>query len=172
MPLPQGRVSIANVPVDLATPDKALKSYWAVRDSIRAKRSEMFAAAKEIYRASEVQMGAVSDAALAKTFATDLAEPETFSRDLMDVKVESESRAVIVAVIKNTTPIPAGAEMSKLDEKLRTEGERFRYVLEKSQADWRVSEIWEWSTYPSSGWKKMQPGDGKPRVSSFAYDGI
>jgi hypothetical protein len=172
-PLPSERkVSSVKVNLDLATPDKALKSYWAVRDSVRSKQVELFAQNKEGYQSAEAQMSEVADGALAKNFSFDIIPFETFSRDLIDVKVESESRAVIIAVIKNSTPIPAGAEMSKFDEERRRDGERYRYILEKNQAGWRVSEVWEWSTYPSAEWKKTKPDDGKPHVPSLTYNGI
>jgi hypothetical protein len=171
-PPSQRKIAAANVTLDLATPDKALKSYWAVRDSVRAKQVELFAQSKEDFQSAEAQMSAVADGALAKSFSFDTIPIETFSRDLIDVKIESESRAVIVVVIKNSTPIPAGAEMSKFAEEFRRDGERYRYILEMSKAGWRVSEIWEWSTYPSNEWKKIRPGDSKPYVPTSVYVGI
>ena len=111
---------------------------------------------------------------VARTFA-DVESPsvtETFSRDILEVKVESDSRAVVVAVLKNTTPIPQGAEVTKFDEERRRDGERYKYVLFKDQSGWRVAEIWEWSAYPSPHWKKSRPGDGKPTVPSLTYDAL
>lgn len=171
-PASERKTTSIKVNLDLATPDKALKSYWAVRDSVRAKQVELLAQSKEGFQSAEAQMSAVADGSLAKSFSFDTAPIDAFSRDLIDVKVESESRAVIVVVIKNSTPIPAGAEVSKFDEERRRDGERYRYILEKNQAGWRVSEIWEWSKYPSAEWKKTQPRDGKPNVPSLTYDGI
>ena len=170
-PPSERKTTSIKVNLDLATPDKALKSYWAVRDSVRAKQFELFAQSKEDFQSAEAQMSAVSDGALAKSLSFDKNPIDTFSRDLIDVKVESESRAVIVVMIKNSTPIPAGAEVSKFDEERRRDGERYRYILEKNQAGWRVSEIWEWREYPSAGWKKTQPRDGKPNVPSLTYEG-
>ena len=172
-PLPSERkVSSVKVNLDLSTPDKALKSYWAVRDSVRSKQVELFTQNKEVYQSAAAQMSEVADGVLAKSFSFDISPLEIFSRDLLDVKVESESRAVIIAVIKNSTPIPAGAEMSEFDEERRRDGERYRYILEKNQTGWRASEVWEWSTYPSDAWKKIKPDDGKPHVPSLAYNGI
>ena len=170
--LSERKVSSVKVNLDLSTPDKALKSYWAVRDSVRSKQVELFAQNKEVYQSAAAQMSEVADGVLAKSFSFDIIPLEIFSRDLLDVKVESESRAVIIAVIKNSTPIPAGAEMSEFDEERRRDGERYRYILEKNQTGWRVSEVWEWSTYPSDAWKKIKPDDGKPHVPSLAYNGI
>ncbi|MCX7173762.1 MAG: hypothetical protein NT159_07530 [Proteobacteria bacterium] len=162
------------VQLDLATPDKAIKSYWAVRDSVRINLHARGSDVDAIFRAAEVQLGAVTEGALLKRLSNvpDPQPPETFGRDIIDVKVESESRAVIVALIKNTTPVPAGAEVSKFEEQYRRDGERYKYVLEKSQAGWRVVEIWSWETYPKADWKKMHPGDGKPTVAALAYNGV
>ena len=97
---------------------------------------------------------------------------ESFIRDIVDVKIESESRAVIIANIKNSTPIPPGAELSKYQEQSRNEGDKYKYVLEKSQPGWQIAEIWDFKTYRSPpGWSKMVPGDGKPFVSSSTYEG-
>ena len=161
-----------NIPLDLSTPDKALKSYWAVRDSVRTKTNEVLTKERSSFEAAETQLAAVADGALVKEFLVRVRSPETFSRDIVDVKVESESRAVITAVIKNSTPIPAGGEMSKYDEDRRGNGERYRYVLEKNQTGWRVAEVWEWDSYPLKDWKKFRPGDGKPYVPSLTYEGI
>jgi hypothetical protein len=161
------------VQIELGTPDKALKSYWAVRDSVRGKMRELGIQIKEQIKAAEAQMNAVAEGSLLEySNSRDAAPLETFARDIIDVKVESESRAVVTAVIKNTTPIPVGAEVSKFDEERRRDGERYKYVLEKTQAGWRVSEIWSWETYPSSDWKKMLPHDSKPYVPSLTHNGI
>jgi hypothetical protein len=170
--VPEKTSANVNVPLDLSTPDKALKSYWAVRDSVRTKKSDLAIQARSSLEAAETQLAAVADGALAKEFSARFRQPETFSRDIIDVKVESESRAVIIVVIKNSTPIPTGGEMSKYDEERRENGKRYRYVLEKAQPGWRVSEIWEWDTYPTKDWKKSMPGNGKPYVPSLTSGGI
>ena len=161
-----------NLTIDLTTPDKALKSYWAVIDSVRLKRFELLEEIKDKLQSADKQLSVVADGAMVKSFSFGGATFEIFSRDLIDVKVESESRAVIIVVIKNATPIPAGAEMSTFDEERRRDGDRYRYVLEKSHAGWRVSEIWEWGTYPANEWRKISPGNGKPTVQSLTYSGI
>lgn len=166
---PEAKAPTTNVHIELGTPDKALKSYWAVRDSVRSKMKELQIQYKEHVREAENQMNAVAEGSLFLSGDTPL---ETFSRDIIDLKVESESRAVVIVVIKNITPIPAGGEVSKFVEEYRRDGQRYKYVLEKNQAGWRVSEIWSWSTYPSTDWKKEQPGDGKPYVPWLVYNGI
>lgn len=160
---------IAEVPLDLSSPDKALKSYWATRDEVR----------RAIDRQSnqETAFGSEIKALLLKVGAPEIfnfdhkAVHETFSRDIEDVDVQSETRAVVVVRIKNITPIPAGAEVDEYDSKARENGERYRYVLEKTPAGWRVAEMWTWSVYPTEEWKKNRPTDGKPSVPTFTYEG-
>lgn len=159
------------ISVDLSTPDRAIKSYWAVRDSVRSNQHEVITQAMDALARAEAQTIEVSEGALAKELVGRQYRLEMFARDILDVKVESESRAVITALIKNSTPIPAGTELTKYDEELRTKGERYRYVLEKVSAGWRIVEIWQWDTYPSLGWKKFRPIDGKPYVPSLTYEG-
>src|SRR6185437_11603511 len=66
---PQVNSFTAKVEIDLATPDKALKSYWAVRDSIRANEREVFThTVQEKLRAAAGQLNAVSEGSLAKDF--------------------------------------------------------------------------------------------------------
>jgi hypothetical protein len=163
---------VAIAPIDLSTPDRAIKSYWAVRDKVRHAHYEMLRRSIDVYRSAEKEIGSVSGGALARSFAWDVIATPNFGRDILDVKVESESRAIVIAVIKNTTPLPAGAEVSKFDEERRRDGERYRYVLEKDASGWKVSEIWAWERYPRPDWKKNHPRDDKPYVPSMTHDGV
>jgi hypothetical protein len=98
---------------------------------------------------------------------------ETFSRDILEVKVETGSRAVVIAVLKNTTPIPQGAQVDESDERWRRDGFRYKYVLLKDDVGWRVAEIWEWEPYqPHPDWRKRIPLDTNPGVPSRVYGGV
>jgi len=170
---PSTSESIINtsVKIDTTTPDKALKSYWDVRDAIRVGRIDLYKQSIEKNKNREKQLANITTDSLIKDFQIDFGTVETFSRDILEVKVESESRAVVLAVIKNTTPVSANAEITQSVEERRRNGERYRYILERDQSGWRVAEIWEWDTYPSPGWEKKLPKEGKPSVPSFTYNG-
>lgn len=165
-------IASAKVTLDLSTPDKALKSYWAVRDSTHAKEFAVLSQATSQLAEAGAQLAEVAEGALAKEMVIRPGRSETYSRDIIDVKVESESRAVIIALIKNSTPIPAGAEPTKFDEERRANGDRYRYILERDKASWRVSEIWDFEGYPTKDWKKSHPTSGKPYVPSLTYGGV
>lgn len=160
------------VDIDITTPDRAIKSYWKVQDQIRTEHLSHYKAQLPTLHRSQ----ASAERVMTGTAFTDIkiksGTLEIFTRDIVDVKVESESRAVIIASIKNSTLIPAGAEVSKFQEQSRNEGDKYKYVLEKSPLGWQIAEIWEFSKYTSPpGWSKIIPGDGKPYVSSLTYDG-
>lgn len=160
------------VQVDMSTPDKAIKSYWSVRDAVRKSQDDIFRRSIESYRNASAQFEDVLTGELAKAWSTKPSSFETFERDILDVKIETESRAIVTAVIRNTSPIPAGADVSRFVEQRRLAGERYRYVLEKTGSAWKVSEIWFWDEYVKRDWSKKYPRDGKPLVSFLTIEGI
>jgi hypothetical protein len=158
--------------IDTSTPDRTLKSYWAVRDYVLQRERLLALDALPQYQVAERLLDTVAAAPVASAQRR-LAPPiETFSRDIVEVKVESESRAVALATIKNISPIPPGAEVSRFDEEQRRNGERLRYVLEKEGSGWRVAEVWTWQSYGAPGWKKAMPVDGRPYVPVMVYGGL
>jgi hypothetical protein len=101
--------------IDLSTPDRALKSYWAQKDWLQAvARLELEPVMKRntlLYRDNmpTVTMGEVSE-----YFSTaSVQEDERFHREIISVKQETDSRAIVLAKITNITPIPSGAEPTK-----------------------------------------------------------
>lgn len=159
---------------DLSTPDRGLRSYWALKDHVertqRAIGGEVLAKMKAVRQ----PLGTVTIG----EYARDLTEVssstlESFTRDIVEVKVESDSRAVILATVRNTTPVPAGAEApKKFMEQEREKGERFRYILEKDKDGWKVAEIWDWEEYITKGWRKRYPTDRTPSYPYMAWGGI
>ncbi|PZP91144.1 MAG: hypothetical protein DI587_36340 [Variovorax paradoxus] len=83
---------------------------------------------------------------------------QTFDRTIEEVKVESESRAVVLVRIKNTTPLIPTEVPDKWDTEKRSKGDLYRYVLEKAGDNWRVAEVWEFADYIST-WERRAPTD-------------
>jgi hypothetical protein len=158
--------------VDTSTPDRTLKSYWAVRDYVLQRERLLAVNALPQYESAEHLLDTVASAPVAASERRRPPPIETFSRDIVEVKVESESRAVALATIKNISPIPPGAEVSRFDEERRRDGERLRYVLEKEGSRWRVAEVWTWESYGTPGWKKALPVDGRPYVPVLVYGSL
>ena len=160
---------------DVSTPDNALRSYWAKRDALRKYGQGLLAdqTAKLAGVRKELEVVMVEPVAREfPDFASNIVN-ETFSRDILEVKVETGSRAVVIAVLKNTTPIPQGAQVDESDERWRRDGFRYKYVLLKDDVGWRVAEIWEWEPYqPHPDWRKRIPLDTNPGVPSRVYGGV
>jgi hypothetical protein len=155
------------VQLDLTTPDKALKSYWSVIDAaVYNEKSVKDKYSSELSSAYS-QLALVQSKTIYEERYSNSRPIETFSRDIIEVKVESESRAVIETLIKNTTPNPKGAELADFQKESREDGVRYKYVLEKNKNAWIVIEIWSWWEY-SSKWNKYLPSD-KPEVFYLAY---
>lgn len=170
--LQQNNAKAPELKIDTTTPDKTIKSYWAVMDAMRAWNAEFGKKhTKDVSEASG-KLPDVMTASLAKPYRSQPEEPETFDRDIIKVEMETESRATVIAKIKNTSPIPEGAKPSSADDvSRRMEGEPAKYILEKTDKGWRVAEVWEWDTYPSPGWRKERPFEDKPKYPTYTFYG-
>lgn len=165
--------------VDASTPDRALKSYWQVKDAVRKlghdwnvtaisdfqrlkskaridnkklMTSDVLAAHQEYDRPAQVQLKFID-----------------YSREILEIKQDTESRATALVKVRNSTPISAAISLSDSDKKQRAEGEKFRYVLEKEEDGWKVAQVYKYVTYRSSlngnePWEKVF---SPPTESSF-----
>lgn len=164
---------VTQIKIDKSTPDKAIKSYWAARDKVREERRNWYVSNLNTLQNMESTYSELVNGDVREGWKAGEEIAETFIRDIIEVKVESESRAVILVAIKNTTPVPAGAEMDKHDTEKRRDGDRYRYIMEKDSTGWRVAEIWEFRSYLSNGdFTKIVPADRKPIVRAWTYNGF
>lgn len=157
-------------PIEVTSPDQALKSYWAVLDW-RARVSD-----QQNKATLQSKLTASMDETYAKVATPAIYERRsytlsTFDREIVEAKVETDTRATILATIKNSTPIPAGADVTDRDRERREQGDRFRYVLERNQDGWRVAEVWEFNRFYDKKWTKIAPSSTKPSVESFTFGG-
>lgn len=161
------KTSFKKVQLDLSTPDKALKSYWAAFDAANFNTTIVRKKHLSDFNSANSQLALVQSKAIYEERYSISMVSEIYSRDILEVKVESESRAVIEAQIKNTTPNPPGVELEDWQKRQRDEGERYKYILEKNNNGWIVTEIWRWSEYFKE-WNKYSP-DEKPEIFSIPY---
>lgn len=159
-PYEKARAAVQAVPADLTTPDKALKSIWAVSDAQQQLRC---AASKHLAERAQrpdgrvffdwiapepradLVTGKVASSSANRTRSLSECAPETYDRTISEVKVETESRAIAVAKIRNTTPIPLGAE--DLFKEEREKGSTYRYVFAKVEGLWRLEDVIEVGGY-------------------------
>lgn len=137
------------VKIDLSTPDNALKSYWQTNDN---KRLLFY---KDNIKLSKDQneisidiinkflTGSIKQSLL-KHRASDIRNVLTeYTRDIIEVKNETETRAVVFVMIKNVTKIPTNLSLSENDNKIREEGKLIKYVVEKEPSGWKISQVYE-----------------------------
>lgn len=132
--------------VDMTTPDRAIKSHWRINDLdldqwttpdstlpiVRTLNSNV-----EKWKSARLKV--LSGLALVSAKRDHV--PETYSREILEVKQETESRAVVLARVKNITPIPPGAELTDFDKKRRRDGEVYRYIFEREGDGWKLVQI-------------------------------
>lgn len=165
--------------IDTSSPDNALKSWWRVLDHREqvtsaecAKRNiqstpEYFPLFERVAQGSPLRQYT----AMEREYCT----PETFEREIQEVKTESETRAVVFAKIRNITPIPAGTDPSPEDRKNRADGYRYRYLLEKSAQGWKVSAVYRFDALNAKykigePWEPLYANDSTPTYPSFVYN--
>lgn len=141
--------------VDLSTPEAAVRSYWRMQDALDSVAASIltgpaggdpFAPTRRAYEQT-----------LAGRAAEVLAAPyvrQTYTRQVEAVDRAGPSRALVSALIHNTTPLPQGALLTHEQEELRTEGQQFRYLLELESGAWRITQIQQWSDL-GDGWQDL-----------------
>lgn len=128
---------------DLSSPEKALRSYWALKtweDEVfqeqRRLRAASFAAA--LPHIQKVTTGT------ARQYFSNLrdAPRDVLDRHIDGISREKDGRVVVFVTIRNVTPIPADAEATEAKRQKRERGQKFRYVLVAEGNDWKIAEAW------------------------------
>lgn len=162
------------VNVETNSPDQTIKSWWKIRDLAneeKAKECERNSARLREHIATKYTASVFTGPALVSVQRPAQCEVDMYSRDIVEVKVESETRAVVLATIKATTPIPAGATPAEHELKNRAEGYRYKYVLEKVGSVWKIAQIYTLQTYrtDSDPWDPLFSDSPKPYISSYVF---
>lgn len=149
-------VSIPTVTVDLSSPDRTLKTLFALQDLVEANRyneaiktqseKEDDTSNKTVFLRSANQLfDGLAKQAFDRRFASRNVYPlEVFEREILKITNETETRSVATVNIKNVTPLSAGAVPSEYDKKRRTQGKDYQYVLTKTSQGWKIEDIKEW----------------------------
>ena len=148
--------SAANsVSINAATPDLALKTWWKVLDA----NSEygyvtcIKAAPDESPLSVNRDKILTGDVKIYFSHHGDRCSRETYSREIDEVKIESDTRATILATIKNSTPLPGDVHLEEWQTKERTVGKKYKYLMERDSAQegWKVSQVYSYTEYPVNG---------------------
>ncbi|QMV74455.1 hypothetical protein HS961_17340 [Comamonas piscis] len=132
--------------VDISTPDKAVKSWWAVVDSkfnLRYQECTQAASAEQtalLQAQLRVATGAVKSYMQHDKECTLF----TYDRRIDRVDMETESRALVVTTIKNSTRPKEGQSIANRTLEAATDGVEYRYVLSRENDGWRVEDIYQY----------------------------
>ncbi len=157
---------------DISTPDRALKSYWRAKDAFRKAQFDW-----QVRKVPELQsltnkisidikslttgdVLSFHEGVWKKAYEQPYIHPDEYSREIEDIKQDTESRATAIVRVRNSTPIPEGVVVSDSDKKRRDEGERLKYVLEKDSSGWKLAQTYKFEAYPASlegkdQWRKI-----------------
>lgn len=132
---------------NLNSPDNAVKSWWALNDAVDKYVNEN--CKRQANKVSEDRAARISISfGSTKEFfqKADDCILETYDRSIERASVETDTRAVVMANIKNSTKIPEGASLSKHSKDEVEKGISYKYVLTRDSDKWFVDEVYYYSS--------------------------
>lgn len=140
-PLPDSAFAL-----DLSTPDRALRTYWHIRsmaDTIGQPVDTAAVRFQNWQRADSVLARIYGGDALAEYRRTHQAPVrQRYAREILAVEPESDTRATVLARIRNVTPVPPAAPApDAFTARRRAEGDVYRYVFERDFAGWKLVQV-------------------------------
>jgi hypothetical protein len=169
-----GRLDISAAPVKIETnsPDATIKTWWKLRDQAIAhdldecKRASSNYTKGDDYKAYK----SVTTGPAALSADAQRCDLHIFDRVINEVKVESETRSVVLATIKAATPIPPGAKVTDFDSEHRAKGTSYKYVLTKVGNEWKIEQIYTLdSRLNGDEWTPVFDERPAPYVHSFVF---
>ncbi|MDD5215624.1 MAG: hypothetical protein PHQ03_08830 [Methylococcales bacterium] len=158
--------------IETASPDLAVKSWWKVLD-LKSKSTfdecnRYKLMEKPAYIAYYPKVA--QEDVLRYLTKESVCQEDVYERDIQEIKTESETRAIVFATVKNATPIPVGAEPDENEKKWRKDGERFKYLVEKTSEGWKISQVYKYEKYSEpEPWRKEYSFSDKPHYPALVY---
>lgn len=163
------------VRIENNSPDKAVKSWWLLRDLVAEESFERC----QLESSQGAKSGAskflpeITDGVALKRLTDKDREcvQSVLIREIKSVQVESETRAIVIANIKEATPIHAGVVPDESDVKRRADGYSYKYLLEKNSSGWKIAQIYEQAIYSANGdpWSPLFAENSKRYVPSMLF---
>ncbi len=126
---------------DLSTPERALKSYWTLREWVRRNRAAEPNAADTSPTVAQV-MSAVTAGTTRESFVSRPGALDPLGWTLERVDLVTDTQAVATARIRNLARNPATVTPTPIELFEPTSGNQLQYVLYKDGAVWKVAEVW------------------------------
>jgi hypothetical protein len=125
---------------DLATPESALRSYWASIDYLNVR-----VAAEEAADLSGVVAPVMADVATGEaliSFREFRPRADRLERSVENVVTESDARALVHARVRNMTRNPPSLTPTPIELFERESAGQLRYVMAREADRWKVAEVW------------------------------
>lgn len=170
--LPNPNPPIESVVIENSSPDQAVKSWWKVIDLLEQESVDECKKNQNKAPLNHVRyFPKITQEDLLRSITPQIPDCRltVYDREILEVKTESETRAILFAKVKNVTPIPEGAEPDEYDKKFRKEGFRFKYLIEKSSEGWKLSQVYEYDRYSTTGesWRAIYKYSDKPHFPGY-----
>lgn len=127
--------------INTTSPDQALKTWWRyldTKDAVELARCQSFAQKD----ADGFDLASVSTDAVAQSVNSSrtLCWRSVYDREILQVKQETDTRAIAFAKIINATP--SSAEGTSDQQLARKMGAHFKYLIEKTDGGWKVAQVY------------------------------
>jgi hypothetical protein len=174
---PWSRLQAASTAPSVAnnSPDATVKSWWKVLD---AESELAFSTCKEtrpLYRPVDaVKKNLLVESVRRERSDDDACSKQTYQRAIGTVDVQSDTRALVYAIVQNSVPPTPGYTMDAEDKVRKEKGLRLRYLLERGDKDqpWKISQLYADDSYCSrtkiDGWCPVY-GDSPGTANSFVF---
>jgi hypothetical protein len=154
------------------TPDNAVKSWWTLFDAAVEFENLTCRISDRAGRSWKSKAFSTSLTPEAVPRFTHRSECTTSSwrRTIDEVKIESETRAVVFATVW-TNAVP-NSSVSKSDVEEAKRGTRFRYVLEQLDGKWVIADAFRFSpktSYSPEEWERVYEGKSFDHFFSTVY---
>ncbi|MBC3254402.1 hypothetical protein HU733_02760 [Pseudomonas paralactis] len=151
------------------SPDITVKSWWRLRDAslsirIEACKNDLKLAAPYFEKLSKLSSNERYNSSNCSY------KISAFDRQITKVEVQSETRAIVTAQIKNISPPEEGAVLTAEDKKAKDTGIPFQYLLERQDTKngWQITKISSFSSY-AKDWQDIYPKP-EPSNNRYVYD--
>lgn len=128
---------------NLSSPDNSVKSWWALNDAIAKEYNEECKRGDPRSEAFQAARRALATGGTKEYFQkTNNCRLSEYDRTIERASVETETRAVVLANIKNATRLPDGVSLSKYAKENVEKGLSYKYVLARESDKWYVDEVY------------------------------
>jgi hypothetical protein len=164
----------SEIEIDLTSPDHAVKTWWALIDLKENQSAKRCIESNEKDREDKITAGiksAITGDALARLTSDPDCTAEAYSREIREVKQESDTRSIVLANVKNITMPPSKAIPDETDTKWREKGFEFKYVVEKTSEGWKIAQVYKFDEVnrliDKDVWEKQFESDALPRYPAY-----